>query len=176
MRPVGTDMLNDTDRAVMTLEEGAFIDPSCTVVSPEKLTLRRGAFVGAEALIDAGGGVEIGEAVRISYRCLIISLTHHISRSVWRRSVEGDRHRPVLIERGCWIGAGVTIYPGVIVREGCVVNAGSVLTSSTEANGLYGPPVATRIKDLSVAAHASAAPRRDAQRWTGDELAGPTTA
>ena len=61
--------------SLITMEEGAFIDPSCTVVDPHRLTLRKGAFVGPEGLIDAGGGVEIGEAVRISYRCTIISLT-----------------------------------------------------------------------------------------------------
>ena len=86
--------------------------------------------------------------MRISYRCVIISLTHHISPSVWRRSVEGDRHRPVFIERGCWIGAGVTIYPGVTIREGCVINAGTIVTGSTEPNGLYAPPAAIRVKDL----------------------------
>ena len=144
-------MLSQTDYSAMTIEAGAFIDPSCTVHNPEGLVLRPGAFVGPEGCIDAGGGVEIGEAVRISYRCIIISNTHHISRSVWRRSIEGDRHRPVLIERGCWVGAGVTIYPGVTVREGCVINAGSVLTTSTEPNGLYCPPAAVRTKDLAIA-------------------------
>ncbi len=143
-------MLSEADIALMTIEEGAFIDPSCTVITPERLVLRRGAYIGPEGLIDAGGGVEIGEAVRISYRCLIISNTHHISRSVWRRSVEGDRHRPVRIERGCWVGAGVTIHPGVTVREGCVVNAGSVVMTSTEPNGLYGPATAVRVKTLEI--------------------------
>lgn len=143
-------MLEQADIDAIVIEEGAFIDASCTVIHPERLVLRRGAFVGADGLIDATGGVEIGEAVRISYRCLIISNTHHISRSVWRRSEEGDRHRPVSIERGCWLGAGVTIYPGVVVREGCVINAGSVVASSTEANGLYCPPAASRVKDLAI--------------------------
>jgi putative colanic acid biosynthesis acetyltransferase WcaF len=143
-------VLTKADLALITMEAGAWIDPSCTVIDPQRLVLRRGAFVGAEGLIDAGGGVEIGEAVRISYRCVIISNTHHISRSVWRRSQEGDRHRPVLIERGCWIGAAVTLYPGVTVREGCVVNAGSVLAASTEPNGLYAPAFATRVKHLEV--------------------------
>lgn len=141
-------MLTRADLDQITMEDGAFIDPSCTVGNPHGLILRAGAFVGPEAYIDAGGGVEIGEAVRISYRCLIISNTHHISRSVWRRSVEGDRHRPVLIERGCWVGAGVTIYPGVTIGEGCVVNAGAVVTMSTEPNGLYCPPAAVRVKNL----------------------------
>jgi putative colanic acid biosynthesis acetyltransferase WcaF len=144
-------VLDQPELDLITLEDGAYIDPSCTVIHPERLVLRRGAFVGAEGLIDATGGVEIGEAVRISYRCTIISNTHHISRSVWRRSQEGDRHRPVLIERGCWIGAAVTLYPGVTVREGCVVNAGSVVATSTEPNGLYCPPPATRVKDLATA-------------------------
>ena len=143
-------MLSQADLRLMTLEAGAFIDPSCTVLEPKGLVMRLGAFIGPECFLDAGGGIEIGEAVRISHRCIIISNTHHISRSVWRRSVEGDRHRPVLIERGCWIGAGVTIYPGVTIREGCVVNAGSVVTTSTEPNGLYGPAAAVRIKDLAI--------------------------
>lgn len=142
-------MLSQTDLDLITIEEGAFIDSSCTVIDPAGLILRRGAFVGKGGLIDAGGGVEIGEEVRISYRCTIISNTHHISRSVWRRSRAGDRHRPVLIERGCWIGAAVTIYPGVTVREGCVINAGSVLASSTEPNGLYASAAAVRVKDLA---------------------------
>ncbi len=146
----GDDVLSEADIALITIEDGAFIDASCTVVDPQRLVLRRGAFIGPEGFIDAGGGVEIGEAVRISYRCLIISNTHYISRSVWRRSVEGDRHRPVLIERGCWIGAGVTIYPGVTVREGCVINAGSVVAASTDPNGLYAPPSAVRVKTLAV--------------------------
>lgn len=141
-------MLTKETLSLITMEEGAYIDPSCTVVDPQRLILRKGAFVGPEGLIDAGGGVEIGEAVRISYRCTIISLTHFITRSVWRRGVDGDRHRPVLIERGCWVGANVTIYPGVTVREGCVINAGSVVAKSTEAHGLYCPPYAERIKDL----------------------------
>jgi putative colanic acid biosynthesis acetyltransferase WcaF len=141
-------MLTAADLKLITMEQDAFIDPSCIVPNPSGLVLRHGAFIGPGGIIDAGGGVEIGEAVRISYGCLIISLTHHISRSMWRRSQEGDRYRPVVIERGCWIGAGVTIYPGVTVREGCVINAGSVLTTSTEANGLYCPPAAVRVKDL----------------------------
>ena len=143
-------MLSQADVAAIKIELDAFIDSSCTVLDPHRLVLRKGAFVGPESFIDAGGGVEIGEAVRVSHRCVIISNTHHISRSVWRRSEEGDRHRPVLIERGCWIGASVTIYPGVTIREGCVINAGSVVATSTEPNGLYAPLFASRIKDLAL--------------------------
>jgi acetyltransferase-like isoleucine patch superfamily enzyme len=143
-----TCVLSQADLHLITLEEGAYIDPSCTVIEPQGLVLRRGAYIGNEGFIDATGGVEIGEAVWISFRCMIISNTHHISRSVWRRSQEGDRHRPVLIERGCWIGAAVTLYPGVIVREGCVINAGAVLMTTTEPNGLYCSPAAVRVKDL----------------------------
>lgn len=134
----------------MQIEEGAEIDASCTILEPKGLILRKGAYVARECFIDATGGVEIGEAVRMSFRCVIMSNTHHISRSVFRRSKPGDRHRPVIIERGCWIGAHVTIYPGVIIREGCVINAGSVITKSTEPNGLYCPPSAVRMKDLKL--------------------------
>lgn len=38
--------------------------------------------------------------------------------------------KPVLLKRGCWIGAGVIILPGVTVGENAVVGAGSVVTKN----------------------------------------------
>lgn len=50
--------------AAMTVEGGAFIDPGCTMVEPQGLVPRRSAFVGAQAFVEATGGVEIGVAGR----------------------------------------------------------------------------------------------------------------
>lgn len=42
--------------------------------------------------------------------------------------------KPVHIDKGCWICAGVTILPGVTIGENCVIGAGSVVTRSIPAN------------------------------------------
>ena len=38
--------------------------------------------------------------------------------------------KPVILKKGCWIGANVTILPGVVVGENSVVGANSVVTKS----------------------------------------------
>ena len=41
--------------SLITMEEGAFIDPSCTVIDPHRLTLRKGRNVLRGAVINGPG-------------------------------------------------------------------------------------------------------------------------
>jgi acetyltransferase-like isoleucine patch superfamily enzyme len=43
---------------------------------------------------------------------------------------------PVVLERGCWIGANAIILPGVTIGRNAVVGAGSVVTRSVEGRVL----------------------------------------
>ncbi len=75
-----------------------------------------------------GGGVTIGNKVRIGPRVMITTTNHVFS----------DRDRPIMeqgvdcgevaIEDDVWIGANVTILPGVTIGKGAVVGAGAVVT------------------------------------------------
>ncbi|MBN1840598.1 MAG: acyltransferase [Campylobacterales bacterium] len=38
--------------------------------------------------------------------------------------------KDVVLKKGCWIGANVTILPGVVIGENSVVGAGSIVTKS----------------------------------------------
>lgn len=44
--------------------------------------------------------------------------------------------KPVILKKGCWIGANVIILPGVEIGENSVVGAGSVVTKSLPAGVL----------------------------------------
>ena len=54
----------------------------------------------------------------------------------------------IVIEDGCWIGAGAIILPGVTIKMGVVVAAGSVVTKDCEENCLYAGNPARKIKEL----------------------------
>ncbi|WP_312364794.1 DapH/DapD/GlmU-related protein [Sphingobacterium sp.] len=41
---------------------------------------------------------------------------------------------PVILKKGCWIGANTIILPGVTIGENSVVGAGSVVTKSIPKN------------------------------------------
>lgn len=52
---------------------------------------------------------------------------------------------PIVLKRGCSIGANVTILPGVIIGEYALVGAGAVVTTSIEAHTVwFGNPAIMR--------------------------------
>lgn len=120
-------------------------------VGSPKISLEQGVFINVGAFIDGSAPVCFGEMARIGPYVKILTGTHQFRNSVIRRKDGDNLNLPVIVERGCWIGMGSIIMPGVTVAEGCVVAAGSVVTKSTEPNGLYAGVPASRKRDLSIA-------------------------
>jgi len=56
--------------------------------------------------------------------------------------------KPVLLKKGCWIGANSIILPGVTVGENSVVGAGSVVTKDVGARVLVAGNPAKKIRNL----------------------------
>ncbi|GGG33574.1 DapH/DapD/GlmU-related protein [Hymenobacter glacieicola] len=44
--------------------------------------------------------------------------------------------RPIILKRGAWIGANVTVMPGVTIGENAIVGAGAVVTKDVPANSI----------------------------------------
>jgi acetyltransferase-like isoleucine patch superfamily enzyme len=88
-------------------------------------------------IIYGQGGCRIGNGVRIAAHCTIIPSNHQfqdISRPIFE---QGLINKGIVIEDDVWIGTGVRILDGVRIASGCVIGAGSVVTKSTEPNGVY---------------------------------------
>lgn len=92
-------------------------------------------------------GISIGNSVFIGSDVRICCSSHEFSSKECRAGK--NTYGPVHIKDGCWIGLCSIILPNVTIAEGCVIAAGSVVTKSTEPNGLYAGVPARRIKELT---------------------------
>ncbi len=56
--------------------------------------------------------------------------------------------KPILLKKGCWVGANAIILPGVTIGENAVVGAGSVVTKSIGPRVICGGIPAKIIKEI----------------------------
>lgn len=90
----------------------------------------RHSFIGANAVLGAGGGIHIGNHVLVG-QCVNIHAENHnfADRSRTIRE-QGVVRAEVVIEDDVWIGSKATVLAGVRVGRGAVIGAGAVATRS----------------------------------------------
>ena len=121
-----------------------------------KVAVGKGCHINVGCFLDGNASISIADGVRIGPQVVILTGTHEIMPSVFRRNPKDLHCLPVSIERGCWIGTGALILPGISIREGCVIAARAVVIADTLPNGLYAGNPARRKRDLPVTADVDA--------------------
>jgi acetyltransferase-like isoleucine patch superfamily enzyme len=106
-------------------------------------------FLGDECLLDLAEGIRLEAQVTLAERVLI--LTH---MNVGYRDHPLQAHfpalaAPVVLERGCFVGAAVTILPGLTIGRESFVAAGSVVTESVPPRTLVAGVPARRVRELT---------------------------
>lgn len=94
-------------------------------------TLELGPGVGCSSIcICAAKSIRIGEGTIFGADCLVVDNDFHLPGAGWFwLDRPAETAKPVLIGRGCFIGARSIILKGVTIGDGCVIGAGSVVTS-----------------------------------------------
>ncbi len=109
---------------------------SCTkILAHNNLTIGDYCWIGHHCLIDASGGLEIGEGVQVSSLNSILTHSSHISIRLLGRDFLRTRYldrlayskSPVKIGDYTFIGSGAIILPDTSIGRGCVIGAGSVV-------------------------------------------------
>lgn len=104
------------------LGQGSTIGAPLRGAALENLKVGKNVIIVGNLLAMARGGIIIEDDVKIAANVQLISNNH----DVYHREILTCR--PVLIQKGAWIGAGSTILPGVSVGRYAVVGAASVVT------------------------------------------------
>ena len=96
-------------------------------------------FINVGAVLLDSAPVRIGADVQIGPYVQLLSPVHPLDAR--RRRAGWEQGRPVTVEDGVWLAAGVLVCPGVTVGRDTVVGAGSVVTRDMPAGHLcHGNP------------------------------------
>ncbi len=117
-----------------------WISHGCTLVNTHNLELGKGVSFGRHVLLDAMGGIQIGDRTGIGPNAVILAQEHSI---VDRDPMGNSAHRtrPIKIGSNCFVGATTFIKAGVTLADNAVVAANSnVVTDVPEGGWVIGVP------------------------------------
>jgi len=97
--------------------------------------------------VDLNGEVTIGSGVALAHHVVLVTSTHEPGPETQRCGKL--KVAPIVIEEGCWIGAGTMVLPGVTIGRGSIIAAGAVVAASVPPNTLAGGVPARPIRALS---------------------------
>lgn len=119
------DVLTDRERArLLGLPEGCRIRERAKILAPAKLTLGRNVWIGEGAVLDAQGGLTIGDFTQIGLSVMVWSHSSHKQARLSKTCVdkEGIEYRPTRIGSNCFIAGPSVIAAGVTVGDRVVVS------------------------------------------------------
>jgi acetyltransferase-like isoleucine patch superfamily enzyme len=164
------ELMTDSERArFYGLPEGCRIRERTKILAPERFTCGRFVYIGEGGLLDAQGGLEIGDYTQLAAGVTVLSHTSH------RQALAGDtgksrgtiRYLRTRIGERCFIGGPSVIGPGVTIGNGCIVQPLTFVSQDLPDGTIYGTN--RQVQDLTARVEAL----ESALRQRG-ELAGLT--
>lgn len=125
LRYHATDLMTDRERAAfLGLPEGCRIRERAKILAPEKLTLGKNVWIGEGAVLDAQGGLAIGDASQIGLGVMVWSHSSHqqAARGETGQSREGIVYKPTTIGKNCFIAGPSVVAAGVTIGDGAVIS------------------------------------------------------
>ena len=95
---------------------------------PENVCIGNYVSINPFCYIHGGGGVTIGDSVRIAFRVSLVSMEMVYENPEVEIRNQGYARSPIAIDNDVWIGAGAIVLRGVHIGQGSVIGAGAVVT------------------------------------------------
>jgi putative colanic acid biosynthesis acetyltransferase WcaF len=128
--------------------EGSMIFRGVTVFGADGLRLGCRVQIGFRVVLDARGGITIGDDVNISSDSQLLTAKHDVHSADFERQVDA-----IVLESHSWVATRALVLAGVTLHPGAIVAAGSVATRDVAANtivaGIPAKPIGERRSDLT---------------------------
>ncbi len=115
---------------------GAYAEACSKIYIGNNVVIRPGTFLFADSR-DNGGGITIEDKVSIGAGAHFYTNNHAFSdnsRAIYDQGYPNPTESDsIILESGCWIGAGAIVLAGVTVGKNAVIGAGAVVTKSIPA-------------------------------------------
>jgi acetyltransferase-like isoleucine patch superfamily enzyme len=142
--------LSDAERGrLLGLPRGCRIREGAKILAPEKFRCGEYVWIGEGAILDAQGGLDIGDHTQIGLNVFVWSHTSHWQalRGETGHSREHIKYTPTRIGSCCFIGGPSVISPGVTIGDRVIVPPMSVIESDLPSNTVF-RPVSNRVAKL----------------------------
>jgi acetyltransferase-like isoleucine patch superfamily enzyme len=126
------------------LGRGVCVFRGTTVIGAQELALGDRVQVGFRVVLDARGGLTIGEDVLVSSDSQLLTANHNFDSDDFERQVA-----PIEIADHAWIATRAMVLAGVSVGRGAVVAAGGVATRDVPPRTVVGGSPARRVGERS---------------------------
>lgn len=126
----------------ISIGKDTFISKDVYFMTPRMFKIGNDSDINRGCLLDARGGISIGNSVSISHNVSIVTGGHHLNSPTF-----AGKYMPIEIGDYAWLGIGCTILQGVKIGKGAVVCAGAVVTSDVEPYAVVAGTPAKKIKE-----------------------------
>lgn len=127
------------------------IGRNVTFYNPSKIVIGNSVYIAFGSWFSGGYGITIEDEVLFGPYSVVATSDHTMMDGSYRFGKPNGA--PVVIGRGSWLGAHVTILKGVYVGRGCLVAANSVVTGSVAPFSVVGGVPGRVIKTVSTHSH-----------------------
>jgi len=111
------------------------ISNATRVESPEQLHIGDHVYVGPFNLLDASGGLHIGEGVQVTTHCALLTHSSHQALRLAGQAYWGNPDPPGFVRRPTHIGAYTFVGPHSVVAPGSRIGRGVIVRAYSYVDG-----------------------------------------
>jgi acetyltransferase-like isoleucine patch superfamily enzyme len=135
-----TDLMNDRERAAFFgLPQGCRMREGAKIIHPEKFTCGTHVWIGENAILDAQGGLSVGDNSVIASHVMVWTHTTHRQAVAGQTSQDKSliRYEPTSIGANTFIGGPSVIGLGVTIGDGVIVSPMSFVEEDLADGTVY---------------------------------------
>ena len=144
LRHASATMTDDERARLFGLPEGCRIRESAKIISIENFKCGHHVWIGENVVLDASGGLEIGNFTQIGVAVLVWTHSSHLQALASETCISSESiiKKPVKIGSNCWIVGPTVISPGITIGDRVQVLPMSVVTKDIASGSVVrGSPI-----------------------------------